>query len=135
MQQAKKRSPFPKCVDDERVLSECDDEEEETLHSVDESMDRTFISDDLTRKEGPPSFVCGFGFDDIAMGILSCLGGATEQEKACASATWVVEESDLDEEESDFFDEESITSTRSEREERARKWKSARARKQRKTRG
>ena len=100
--------------------SECD---EEALFSVDGSMDRTFMSDDLTRKEsddGGIANVCGFGFDDIAMGILSCFGDAAEQEKTCASATW--------EEESDFEEEESITSTRSEREEKARKWKLARAR-------
>lgn len=101
--------------------SECD---EEALFSVDGSMDRTFMSDDLTRKEsddGGIANVCGFGFDDIAMGILSCFGDAAEQEKTCASATW-------EEEESDFEEEESITSTRSEREEKARKWKLARAR-------
>ena len=82
------------------------------------------MSDDLTRKEsddGGIANVCGFGFDDIAMGILSCFGDAAEQEKTCASATW-------EEEESDFEEEESITSTRSEREEKARKWKLARAR-------
>ena len=103
--------------------SECD--EEEALFSVDGSMDRTFMSDDLTRKEsedGGIANVCGFGFDDIAMGILSCFGDAAEQEKTCASATWE------EEEESDFEEEESITSTRSEREEKARKWKLARAR-------
>jgi len=101
--------------------SECD---EEALFSVDGSMDRTLMSDDLTRKEsedGGIANVCGFGFDDIAMGILSCFGDAAEQEKTCASATW-------EEEESDFEEEESITSTRSEREEKARKWKLARAR-------
>ena len=101
--------------------SECD---EEALFSVDGSMDRTFMSDDLTRKgseDGGIANVCGFGFDDIAMGILSCFGDAAEQEKTCASATW-------EEEESDFEEEESITSTRSEREEKARKWKLARAR-------
>ena len=101
--------------------SECD---EEALFSVDGSMDRTFMSDDLTRKEsddGGIANVCGFGFDDIAMGILSCFGDAAEQEKTCASATW-------EEEESEFEEEESITSTRSEREEKARKWKLARAR-------
>ena len=101
--------------------SECD---EETLFSVDGSMDRTFMSDDLTRKEsedGGIANVCGFGFDDIAMGILSCFGDATEQEKACASATW---ESDFEEESIEG----SIQSTRSEREEKARKWKLARAR-------
>jgi len=101
--------------------SECD---EEALFSVDGSMDRTLMSDDLTRKEsedGGIANVCGFGFDDIAMGILSCFGDAAEQEKTCASATW-------EEEEADFEEEESITSTRSEREEKARKWKLARAR-------
>lgn len=101
--------------------SECD---EEALFSVDGSMDRTLMSDDLTRKEsedGGVANVCGFGFDDIAMGILSCFGDAAEQEKTCASATW-------EEEESDFEEEESITSTQSEREEKARKWKLARAR-------
>ena len=100
--------------------SECD---EEALFSVDGSMDRTLMSDDLTRKEsedGGIANVCGFGFDDIAMGILSCFGDAAEQEKTCASATWEEEESD--------FEEESVTSTRSEREEKARKWKLARAR-------
>ena len=103
--------------------SECD---EEALFSVDGSMDRTLMSDDLTRKEsedGGIANVCGFGFDDIAMGILSCFGDAAEQEKTCASATWEEEESDFEEEESM-----SIQSTRSEREEKARKWKLARAR-------
>ena len=101
--------------------SECDE-----VLSVDGSMDRTFMSDDLTRKEsedGGIANVCGFGFDDIAMGILSCFGDAAEQEKTCASATWEEEESDFEEEESM-----SIQSTRSEREEKARKWKLARAR-------
>ena len=116
MQLAKKQLPAEETR--ESVLSECD--EEEALVSVDGSMDRTFMSDDLTRKEsedGGIANVCGFGFDDIALGILSCFGDATEQEKACASVTW----------ESDFEDE-SLPSTRSEREEKARKWKLARAR-------
>ena len=113
MQLAKKQLPAEETR--ESVLSECD--EEEALVSVDGSMDRTFMSDDLTRKEsedGGIANVCGFGFDDIALGILSCFGDATEQEKALQ---W----------ESDFEDE-SLTSTRSEREEKARKWKLARAR-------
>ena len=114
MQLAKKQLPAG-----ETRENECDE-----VLSVDGSMDRTFMSDDLTRKEsedGGIANVCGFGLDDIAMGILSCFGDATEQEKACASATW-------EEEDSDFEEEESITSTRSEREEKARKWKLARAR-------
>ena len=113
MQLAKKQLPAEETR--ESVLSECD--EEEALVSVDGSMDRTFMSDDLTRKEsedGGIANVCGFGFDDIALGILSCFGDATEQEKALQ---W----------ESDFEDE-SLPSTRSEREEKARKWKLARAR-------
>lgn len=117
MQLAKKQLPAEETR--ESVLSECD--EEEALVSVDGSMDRTFMSDDLTRKEsedGGIANVCGFGFDDIALGILSCFGDATEQEKACASVTW----------ESDFEESLSIESTRSEREEKARKWKLARAR-------
>lgn len=103
----------------ESVLSDCD--EEEALFSVDGSMDdSTFMSNDRARKESEG--VCGFGFDDIAMGILSCFGDPTEQTKACASTTWAEEESDVESED------ESLTSTRSEREEKARKWKAARAR-------